>query len=731
MSAHPVLRAAALGLLALGLLLGGTAHAQTAALFTLGLTTPIELNARGASADVIVPLTVAAGLAAGDKLNAPVVQDVALGTRHDGAFRDAVTVTWFTQDGVPRPLGLKVHVDLNTLAETGTYTVTVALTATGDAAQPKTQGLTFQLTHPAASLTAVAALKLEHVGFFFSPGEGLPTKLRLHESTRRSRLTEVTLEDKGTGEVLVQRQTAGQDASPLTVPAGETVFVPLEVTGNRTLGTHSGMLTLRAPQLASPVEVAYEVIVRHPKWMIPAVLLLGLGIGFFTRIFLRNRIEKRKAQDDLLMQWQALEQERSRYPDAGYQERLKAIAGNLDRAGTEGKVEEMRTALQTARTDLLAAQEALSHQRKAAGTRAGQLKALLEKGRQLPTRLSQPMVQAAQALREALTRVDTDPTGVLVQLEAAESGLNTRLLQEATEWRRTLRMQAVLSELPLETEVQTQLGGQWTALQQSMEPLQDGLESQPLLESLEDSFAKARTFSEQLQTQVVSRVRSTLEILEQGMQDLEHFKTLRTRTDAFAQRRNDWERAEGLAALYREARTLLEALAGLIRSQTPPAAEAAVSALLEEYRYEEAARAAVPAAKPPPETMLGPQPLFFGGEDDRESSPLPARSTSAPTDMLLRDTLKQVPSLLAAGMGGPSLTLHQLQARNLRALFWEQALRSVLVWLVLVFAAFLLFEKAFIGTFMDYATLFFWAFTTDASVEAIERIMPSTKKPVT
>lgn len=171
------------------------------------------------------------------------------------------------------------------VAQPATYELEVVLKGTVKGAEV-TQPVTVKLVHPAARLRQVPALVItrDRLPVFDHAWNDYPHEIELAETSRRSRLTGVTLRQLDTPLHNGEPVQAGVRRQPVAaISAGSAATVPIALEGSFPIGTTKGRLEVSAPQLDAPMQIEYEVRARVPTLAIPFVFLAGVAMGQLIR----------------------------------------------------------------------------------------------------------------------------------------------------------------------------------------------------------------------------------------------------------------------------------------------------------------------------------------------------------------------------------------------------------------------------------------------------------------
>jgi hypothetical protein len=721
-------------LLAAVCLPGGPAWAQQGTqpdpLFILPGGSIFELDARGSSTEVFIPLLASAELKKDDELLPPELLSVALGHRHDGAFSQALALEYVPQGNItdsstpcgrqtgrPMPTALKVRVNLDTLIEPGTYSVMVGTRAVRKVEPASASGqetlfrtLSFQLTRPAATVAAsLSPTSLEReVGFSTEPVK-VPLSLSLKETTQYVRVTHLEIDGA---------ELSSEAQQDLALPAGalKTIALLLPTTGE--VGKITGNLLIRSPQLSHAVEVPYEVTLRRPRWHIFLTLILGLLFGYVVRVLLKRRIENGVARSESIRQRRKLLEEQARYVDEDYRAALDRILAALA-AEEPRSAAHMKAALSTAHVDFTTAQTELTARIQTAVTLGeGLQKRAGERSYSLPAAMAQAVTAALVAVENAEKRVSLDPKGVKGSLEKANASFQRSLSQGAQDWKRALTTALeVLGESNLKwpaamaDKVDSKMAEVMSTVRSDPSDREAATPEQ-LLQSVHLSVEKIWMFCAWLWSSLSPVAKQVLNTLDKAKKDPASLDALRTVLHDLEERWTGKMDPEALVnALPEDAGRLLEALNQAICRNTSNSVNEQTKELLKQGDYVRAANQAISE-----QTLLG-----APGEEQ-----VPASDSFSG----LRATLPRIEQQsFVSPDPRPPISLEQLEARTLSQLMVDQLLQTALVALALCFGAYILFEKSFTGTLNDYAALLFWAFGTDVTVETLNVLAASHKKP--
>jgi len=701
------------GLLALALWLSSSAGAQESRPWmNFEAGTLAEVRANGDVAELVIPLRLAEGLLPGEHLLRPEVRSVGFNHRFDGAFQQAISAEWVPED--VRPTGLRLKVRLDRLVEPGMYDIILGLGTTGGAsvvaaAAPRPpdryQRVQLQLLLPPAQLQPVAALKIERVAPVLGLGgeEGLPPLL-LRETSRRSHLTQLSLEDVRSGSAGLLLHEV-----PTQVEAGGTAKARYGVEPALPLGTTVGKLLLRAPQLLAPVEIPYEVTHRLAPWIIWPTLLSGLLLGFGVRVLLKARVERTTALLVSVRERRKLEELRKKSPDKNFQEALTGAVWALTLA-EQGSTEDLMKAHADVKTTLANAMQALKERKASVQGQVDALALVLDRAWSLPEKLGAAKAVAQQqlaAVQETLAQEDAASAEALFR--RASQQLQQALTDGARQFQNVL--QSVLKQLgaegPLRKAIIEKLAVPLDPLEKSARALPgDQVDALPeaILSSVHVATVQAWRLVDELQSQLRTlgdEVQTSLKRRAAAM-GLPGFQALKER---WAARPGDVQ--EVLEALPGDVNFLLNGLESALRGMAQGMASESLDELDKMLRagdYRGAVRMVSDG-------------VAYGVHDFSTNA-----TTEGPKPEGLKPMVSGLPALPERKASVPASTLappslEQLEARTFRQLALERWVQSAVVGGLVLMGGYFLFAPRFIGTVNDFAGLFFWAFGTDLSVE--------------
>jgi hypothetical protein len=209
--------------------------------------------------------------------------------RLNGASRRRFTDAVQVQKNPGNP-ALVITVDMTRLDIPGSYDVSIAY-KTDKTAHGM---LTFTLVRPAATLETGKTLHISFAG-----DDADLESLSLRETSGASNIYGLHLSSPVVAAIpsghLIQFSN-----SPYNVTASNyfqaNYTVDKALAASLPIGTTTGKMIITAPQLATPVEVSFEILKRRSLWVIFFVTLAGLVFGFLVRTVLQQRKESERAR---------------------------------------------------------------------------------------------------------------------------------------------------------------------------------------------------------------------------------------------------------------------------------------------------------------------------------------------------------------------------------------------------------------------------------------------------
>ncbi len=701
--------------IAVAMLVGASdrSWADEGPLVTKLAATSQELRDDGAHPTYHVPLVLASGVAAAD-LACDVTQ-VAVGALYDGAMIDAFTPSIDVATGRPR---LAIAVDFARFTQPGAYAVEIELTGkappapggdAGVAPTPPRQTVVVTLTHPGATLRPTGTWIIWRTRRVFGDPTLAPARFPLGETARRSRLTPVTIQQHDSAR---HGDEAVSGTLEVTVPSeiklGTIGAATVAVRGDFPIGTTKGELELRAPQLAAPVVISYEVRSRYPGWyVIPIFFFAGL-LGWFFRVYLKGR-EEQLAQtvqaDDVLLR---LDEEKTGHPVPAQSLALDEAQRELVRALADGDAATITAAITKAATALTTATASRAQARSDLVTDARAQAELLGRPWVLPPEFALGRLQASfVAIAE---HAMADRMADAKAARAVADDTVAQLLVAANRWATRVRGLCAAIEAP-PAPIPAALATAWTAIARTMRDALDAIpKPTPGTPTAASGFLPPLHAAHEATLAGVDQLAAGLRALAAPIADQlgasddaqAHAATI-TRAVALDDAGVATDAERGLPLVAAATRALAQAVRDAIAALFAPADPAAVEALLAAGTYLEAVRASKPAP--------------MGQRRD-----VSARDTIAE---LVRTTARRLGVVApTAGTSGVVVVMPSARgaivarrARELRVLLWARAMRGALSLVIATGGAYLLYGGSFVGTATEIAALIATAFTTEFTIE--------------
>jgi hypothetical protein len=269
-------------------------EAQTDTVVTLDSGTTVQLCASCSPRELRLAVTAKKGLRI-PKTKAgqedPTIIEVSYGNVRDTKLRSYFVPRWeLSPGGVPQALLITVTDDVR---KAGNYDLVLSL-------QPKTAPLSprlkLQIVHAAAKLGLPDKLLVNQTEYwpFCSTVEKM--QLDLRETTDASDVVDVDLDSGPSmqGTELVTGKLTVTTTPPAKQPfatAGKSRPLEYSLTGDFPLGVVSGWVRFRAKELPDPAVLNFEVHSRLTKFYIFLAIVLGLGLSWYLKVYLHDRIE--------------------------------------------------------------------------------------------------------------------------------------------------------------------------------------------------------------------------------------------------------------------------------------------------------------------------------------------------------------------------------------------------------------------------------------------------------
>lgn len=632
-------------------------------------------------------------------------------------------VVYVTGEGLDKPVELQIKVEVP--SATLTARPLVLKQVEGLCTQSLAGGgLILRETGRVSGLTALSVSQLEVTDANKEPVAG---RLILGKWTGPSA--------KGNGRELYQHH-AGEAVAPgdesrlsITIPAASTVEIPVRLSAGFPLGTTTGKLELAAPHLVKPVEVAFTVDRRLRPWLLLVPVLIGLIVGYIVRTWMARRIEVgevRVQAEDLL---DRLARESAERPDATFQAEIAILRTALEQA-LPGPIEPLRTAITDTETKLKSAITALDSRRKKAAERFAKVLQIVSPSTAwslpagiLATLRGKEVAAEVEDAKDALNagRVAAATTA----MGNAEHLLSSVVPAQVDAWRKDIlaRLEALDFETdPLLAEARKQTEGERRAVDTALALLRAG-GPQAELAGLVSATATAHRALAELADALLRTLHARLDRLLRALGSLrlplpDRLDDLRHQSSAFFSEAGE---REGPVAALRFVIDHGPKLSGIVEStildQLEGEKQAAAAELLAAGSY-----ATLEARL---EQWLA-APIVVAGEGQglRERKVVHAGAAVGsglePLALLLGgadDGAGQAAVIIARD--GAATAVAARRARTFGELAGLKAVRFLIAALLILVAAYYLYEQNWVGTPREWIALFFWGFALDVGIDTV------------
>ena len=387
-----------------------------------------------------------------------------------------------------------MRVRLSAAVPSGRYSIVV-----GVSRRPKarpSQRITYTLTIPAAALATTQPLVITRTTSVLGiGGDVVAEELILRETSKRSRLTNLTVDQ------------VGQALGPAGPSDGRLAFdVPDEIAPGGTgeasvqldedfdLGTADGTVIVDATELTSPTTVPFQVRTSRPGWLILVVALVGLFLGYLTRVLLQQRIERAEALNKAADVKRELEQELKEQRDETFRKNLEAAEEDLRPAFARfAGPERVTRAVNAATTSLETARKEFAERRTSALGKQKELEQLLERPWRLPPAVSTTLEEART---EGATARDLLAAGDIKNAAAAQQRATDLVVKatgpQANDWRTAAEsaVDTLAGSASIPADVAKPLGDAAEAARQRLTAVSNAAKegSAAVLNALNDAF---------------------------------------------------------------------------------------------------------------------------------------------------------------------------------------------------------------------------------------------------
>ncbi|NTX04119.1 hypothetical protein [Myxococcus sp. CA040A] len=638
---------------------------------------------------------------------------------------------------------LRLDVALDESLSAGTYGLKVQLTYPGTDAQGKQttvlQDVDLSLVLPAATLLLPPRLVLEVVD-----GEAPEhAEFRLMNTSVLSRLS---IDSVAHGSLPLNggKAAAGQlgldfrardaakFASTLTLGVGQPAYARALIEQPFPLGSTSGSLRISAKELASAVELPYEVRVRRGYGWLFFVAFLGVVAGNGLRWAFTHIEELGKARETLDEQLERLRKARAQHQDATFHGEVDKALGLIAAAFISGRTKALvhvfdasEKIFQAALGQLQSTKEQLVARNKVLAEVAGALYGL-------PAGLKRGVSALSLSLPSIARLLDADNvTEAGTLLAGLESELNRHLEIEGRAWSTRVAdllvaqttVDAVLKEASpglARTEVKTAV--------ESFASTSASVALKERLTLLDGAWQKVAKFTRLMTSHMVAELaaaRAALAGVDSPCEPGARAVAQVSSELAWMQKTHGGTEPEQVLEYMQSEvpERFLNALLGCMRGTTSDA-QKEVSTLVDKATYVEAAKLAI--AKTSKSLTASAEGVIKGAHDSLPfGAPIlaSARSPDSQEPSMTRGFAAW--SLRTDVLGGAPLPLRMDVTR-----YWELARLGVLLFMGLLLSAVTtaLFADNWIGTWEDVMKVFVWASALDLTATSITNTLSKLKK---
>ncbi len=322
----------------------------------------------------------------------------------------------------------------------GSYVITLHVAPQGDnkGDKKKPQSLVLTISKPVPVVTSGSGLYIERTSALYGGPEVIPGRLRLTEESRAAALSNVTLSwdiDHKPGTPVASGQL-DLPSGAVHLEAGESRDYPIGLQGDFPPGTYSGKVTVRSPQLTSPLSVTFDLLSRRsPYWLI-VLAVVGAALGFLVRVALKTQLETDQALINASLTLQALQRAHARIEEPDLRQRIDDQIHSLTDAQEDSTPATITGASTAATTALQGIQTEFQQRRTAFEPKLGALDTLLAKRWKLPPEPAEFLRDVARtrdAAAAALSRGNISRANELLQtaiqkplLDAVTQGMQWR-----------------------------------------------------------------------------------------------------------------------------------------------------------------------------------------------------------------------------------------------------------------------------------------------------------------
>ncbi len=320
------MKATLLSIFSLILLVGKADPPQDSSWISLYFTSPYTLSTGQGKDSILIPFKI------NDKTikvgDLKIENNKPLYVRKGGSFNKVFLDAFQAMIDIPTS-SLKVLVDLDKLVQQGTYETMFLITASAD----RTESLTISFVRAAAEVSVDTPVKITIEENIFRGSEVRGDPIVLQETGGVSGINKLELSTP----VFKSVKKAGLlkfAGTTISLPANSNKQLDYEIDGNirGELGIGektTGNLKMFAPEMATPVNVNFEVTRIRSKKLIFIFVFLGVLFGFLIKRVIAGRIEwqeKRILAGQLLA---TIKRESNPIQDPDYKQKIADATANL------------------------------------------------------------------------------------------------------------------------------------------------------------------------------------------------------------------------------------------------------------------------------------------------------------------------------------------------------------------------------------------------------------------
>lgn len=652
------------------------------------------------------------------------IESVLLSGGYDQNLQDAFVARLEPQGSRPTAI---VLVPRQGLGKSGIYDVALSLTtADGKERQP----LTVSITQPSGKLSLPGIL---HVDRTLDPIFGTDDVTPLLTLFETSNASAVNITDAR----MVQRFRAGAQPvegtvtfrPPVSVPAGRTADLGYQLEGTFPLGVSTATAQVYSDQLADGVPVTLEIRTHRAAWFIIVAVALGLLVSWLLKVKIQGRIDFLTAEDrakDLkarVVQLLADNQDADLTRSIGAE--LQALEGALAKQDAKA-IEEARAALDA--------------------KVQSELQALLGRRKPVADKLQEWTMLAGTSwsVMPSITRLLSELAGDLAPVTAnlARNDVST-VVGQLADLRRTFP--AKFGELSRE----------WVQSVEdiffAIEQTRDGMSQKTVgwwteqVAKARAAIASARFSNDAADVADLATGARNISAARQASVDFFHALGRALQTDAMSAAAQlgqaSGSRGPDVAALPSYADAAAKVLIALSDSPEswPTAGRKALDALREAWRgallkevSDTDARGSIAKLLDAGESdkALRETLLAIAAESGNDGVDFAAVRTLSGSFHALYDFPAQVPRgtaaapiMLATSLPFLSWSRSSEHAYNTQTeLFWAKAKQTLILGAIICVLGYTTYAAKFVGTFDELASIFFWAFGLDLTLDAVTRV---------